>query len=196
MASRHVFRGRARFHPACSILGRLYARLIDDERRAEAAYLMAASTTAAIGAIGAMAAASIMDISGADLRQFWFWPWTILGLVLAICLVGFAPGVEVHADKEGLGIRQGRRRHAVPFTDIAHSQVISALVYYRNYALYSDTARFMAHIPKDVLVLTVGDQHVAIGLDSASHAELDRLIQKKLRQSVRTGVSHQFEYGV
>lgn len=196
MASRHVFRGRARFHPARSILGRFCTHLIDDERRAEAAYLLAASTTAAIGAIGAMAAASIMDTSGADLRQFWFWPWAILGLVLVICLVGFAPGVEVHADEEGLGIRQGRHRYAVPFEDIAHSQVISALVYYRNYALYSDTARFMAHIPKDVLVLTVCNQHVAIGLDPASHAELDRLIQKKLGQSIRTGVSHQFEYGV
>ena len=196
MASRHIFRGRARYHPARSILGRICARLIADERRAEACYLIVASTTATLCAIAAMAVTSAGETLGAEGPLFWFWPWAVFGLTMAACLVGIEAGVEVSADAESLKIQQGGRSHTVKFAEVDRSQIVSALVYYRNYAHYTDTLRFMAHVPEDVLVLTTDDQHIAIGIAPPVHASLDRLVQQKQGQRVRPGVTRQVEYGV
>ncbi|MDE2732114.1 MAG: hypothetical protein OXI38_12045 [Bacteroidota bacterium] len=194
MASCRTFRGRSRYHPARSILGRICSRLIEDERRAEAWYLIAASTIAVLCMIAVMAITSAGEAQGAE--GLLFWPWAVFGLIMAICLVGFEAGVEVSADTDGLTIRQGGRSHRVKFAAVDCSQIVSALVYYRNYAQYTDTRCFMARIPEDVLVLTIADQHVAIGIGPSVHARLAQLIQQRLGQRVHPGVSRQVEYGV
>lgn len=196
MASRSVFHGRARFQPARSILGHLCMWSIKDERKAEAWYLILASTIVVAGAVGVMAVTGLWDVLGWDEQQAWFWPWAAFGTLLVGCLVGFAPRVEVKLTEFGLVARQGRRSTAIRFADIDRSDIVSALVYYRNYAKYGDTLRYMARIPEDILVLTVSDHHVAIGLCPAKHADLNAIIQKELVPPSRTDEAYYIGHGV
>lgn len=196
MASRYVFHGRSRFHPARSILGQLCLRSIKDERKAEAWYLILASATVVAGAIGVMAVTGLWDVLGWDEQQVWLWPWAVFGLLLASCLVGFVPGVKVELTKLGLVVRQGRRSTDIRFADITRCDVVSALVYYRNYAMYRDTLRYLTRIPEDILVLTVTDRHVAIGFCPVRHADLNAIIQKELVRPSTTGEAHYIGHGV
>ena len=196
MASRHIFRGRTQYHPASSALGQLCKRAVQDERQAESWYLIAACSLITVSAIVAMAAASLSESQGADINPLWFWPWVGFGLILVVCLLGFAPGVQVMVGADQLRIKQGRQSRVVRLADITHSQIIDADTYYRHYALYTDTERFMARIPDDVLVLTVGQKHIAVGLDPTSHAALGTLIEIEILQRIRLDLSHMTEHGV
>ena len=180
-----VFYGRARFNAARSLLGLWCLRSIRDERKAEAVYLIIASSTIVAGLVGVMAITSLWEMQTTDAAQFWLWPWAVFGLLVVGCLAGYTPGVRVSVTLDGLEVCQGRRRVDIEFTDIRHCQVVSALAYYRNYALYRDTQRYMARISEDVLVLVVGCEYIAIGLCPAAHAKLSELIHRELMTEPR-----------
>ena len=196
MASRHIFRGRTQYHPASSALGQLCKRVVQDERQAEAWYLIAACSLVTVSAIVAMAAASLTEPQGAGINPLWFWPWVGFGLILVVSLLGFASGVQVSVGTDELSIKKGRQSRIVRLAEITRSQIIDAHAYYRQYARYTDTKRFMARIPDDVLVLTVGQEHIAIGLDPPSHAALGALIEKEILHRIRLDLSHTIEHGV
>ena len=186
MIPRRVFQGRASFHPVHSLLGGLFRHWIDDEHRAESWYLIAASTAAVAGAVGVMAVTSIWEASDVQDEPIWFWPWGIYGVLLAGCLAGVAPRVQVSTDIKGVKVRQGRRNMEVGWESITRVQLLAALDYHRRYALRADTDRFISSIPPDVLMITLEDRHLAIGISPDAHTELNALIHTRITGTALT----------
>ena len=188
MASRQVFRGRARFDPTRSLLGWFIRLRVRDERQAEAWYLIIVCTGIILSMVGVLIVAnvwkeSIMTDERAATR-FWLWQWIIFGAGFVFGLLGISPGVRVIVYDQMLRVRQGRRSLELGFEDIERCQVLSARTYYREYALFADGERFMNRTPSDVLLCTVKGRHIAIGLSSSLHVMLQLLIQAGMASSV------------
>lgn len=168
----------ARFHPAYSLLGRRLQRAVGDPRRAEALFLVRLVMLFLVlllvqfGAWAWLKPAIAAAPTGSTAVIFWMSQGGALLFYLLTCVVGFAPPVTATVTRTGLHLRYGSQERTLSFNDITAVASISALAYYRQYAPYAATQRFVNRMTPRVLLLHTPDAPVALGLLPDDHDAL------------------------
>jgi hypothetical protein len=159
-----------RFHPAYSLLGRWMRRWLDDDRRAEALFILVLSGVALTLLLSQYLAWALLKPfiaaapDGPAALAFWIGQVGALGLVIGTCVVGFQPAITVTADTDRLRLRQHDRVLVVPYAAIGDVSIISARRYHRHWRRYAATHTFVNHPDDDLLLLRTDIGPVVLSL--------------------------------
>lgn len=159
-----------RFHPACSLLGRLIRWRVRDERRAEALYIV----TLAVVVMGvllvqytawAFLKTPILAAPRGTLAMtFWLAQVGSVLLVLLAGAFGFKPAVHVRCTPTALLVRQGIRTLHLAIEDIGEATLVPATTVHQHYRRYAATQVFASWYTPTMLLLTAPYGPVVLGL--------------------------------
>lgn len=167
-----------RFHPAYSLLGRGLRRWLDDERRAEALFIIVLSGLALTLLLAQYLAWALLQPAietapdGRTALTFWIGQVGMFALIVGACVVGFKPAITVTADEDALRLQQQDRTLALPYDAIDEVTTITALRYHRHWRRYAATHTFVNHPQEDLLLLHTDEGPVVLGLPPDDHEVL------------------------
>ncbi len=164
---RRTFYVPRRFHPAYSLLGRYVQRVIGDERRAEALFLVVLSMILLGLLLVQCLAWTFLNPAASWLSQV-----GALTLCVVTCVLGYKPAITVTCTEIGLCLCQGLRALKLDYTEITSIETISALLFHRHYRRYAATEAFVNRMERDLLLLETTHGPVVIGLPPRDHAAL------------------------
>ena len=171
-----TYSAQARWCPSRSLLGRLFLHRIDNQRQAEAWYIIAISTIIVVVVMAQFMSWSLLvaEITANPTMAMWYWAGQLAvgSLILIGGFLGYCPQVSVVVTEYLLRVRQGKRLFEINLACLTGCRIVSALHYYRHWRQKGNVKHFMAHIPSDVLLIFYGQDCIAIGIDSDAHSAL------------------------
>ena len=174
MASPLVYSSRARWCASRSLLGHVFRRSIENERQAEAWYLIMISSVVVAAIVMQFMAWSFWheEIQNSSRISMWYWgiQLGVAGLVFIGGFLGYCPRVRASLTESSLSVSQGRRSVELDLSTLTDCRIVSALQYYRKWDCRVEG--YMAHIPEDVLLVLGERQSIAIGISPDAHARL------------------------
>lgn len=155
-------------------MGYVLRRSVENERQAEAWYLITISSVVIAAVVMQFMAWSFWheEIQNSSRISMWYWgiQLGLAGLVFVGGFLGYCPRVRAVLTESSISVSQGRRSVELDLDTLTDCRIVSALQYYRKWNCRAES--YMAHIPEDVL-LVLGEQEViAIGIDPDAHARL------------------------
>jgi hypothetical protein len=159
-----------RFHPAYSLLGRWMRRWLDDERRAEALFIIVLSVLALALLLAQYLAWALLQPAieatpeGPTAILFWIGQVAAVVLIVGFCVVGFEPAIVVTAEEDALHLQQKDCSLTLPYDAIETADTISARRYHRHWRRYAATHAFVNRPDGDLLLLRTDDGPVVLGL--------------------------------
>ncbi|NBC19043.1 MAG: hypothetical protein GVY18_17210 [Bacteroidetes bacterium] len=169
-ALRTTFTIPRRFHPAYSLLGRWMRQWLDDERRAEALFIIVLSLLALALLLAQYLAWALLQPAieaapeGSTAIAFWIGQVGAVVLVVGFCVIGFEPAITVTADEHALHLQQKGTTLALPYDAIEAVDTITALRYHRHWRCYAATHDFVNRPDGDLLLLRTDEGPVVLGL--------------------------------
>ncbi len=174
MASPLVYYGRARWCASRSLLGYLFRCRIENERQAEAWYLITICSVIIAAIVIQFMGWSFWheEIQNSSRLSMWYWGIQLgmAGVVLFGGLMGYCPRVQAVLTESSIRAIQGRRSAELTVDTLVDYKIVSSLEYYRKWN--GQVERYMAHIPDDVLLVFGEEKSIAIGIDPDVHEKL------------------------
>lgn len=161
-------------------------RVLDDERQAEAVYLIMASLLLLTLLLAQYLAWALlnttMQADPAGPVTLLFWGLQGIGVVLFVLLgiLGFKPAVAVTIEPKCLYLRQGERTCLVPYEGMEAVEPLSALLFHRHYARYAATQAFISQMPATLLLIKTARGPVVVGLRPEDQLALLHHLQAEL----------------
>jgi hypothetical protein len=171
-----TYSARARWCPSHSLLGRFFLHRVDNQRQAEAWYLIAISSAIVAVVIVQFISWSLLaaEITTNPVMAMWYWSGQLAigSLVFIGGILGYCPRVSVAVTENMFRVGQGKRSFETSLASLAGCQIVPALRYHRHWRRRGGVEHFMTHVPPDVLLIFYGQDCIAIGIDSDVHSDL------------------------
>ncbi len=155
-------------------MGYVFRRNIENERQAEAWYLITIFSVVIAATVMQFMAWSFWHEEIQNSLRISMWYWGIqLGLAALVFVggfLGYCPRVRASLTESSLSVSQGRRSVELGLDTVTDCRIIPALQYYRKWNCRVES--YMAHIPEDVLLVLGERKSIAIGIDPGAHARL------------------------
>jgi len=172
--SKAVFRTHipAHFDVAYSLLGRFLRWRETDRIVAENKTIFAATLIGVALVVGAQFFSSTLGIEH----------FVLSFAYVAVCIIGWKPGFDVHCDQESLRI-SGKDQLVIPAGDITSVIDTSALSYHRGWRRRAHVKQFVNRVGSRVLIIEHAGSTVALGLPDPDSGKLHAFLGGMARQT-------------